>query len=293
MKTFTGMGVALITPFDDQLGVDVVSLRKLIDYVIAGGADYLVALGTTSENPTLEEAEKHRVMEVILEQNNGRLPVMVGLGGNHTEALVRTLRDFPFTSECQGILSVTPYYNKPTQQGLYMHYKKLADHAALPLFLYNVPGRTGVNMTADTVVRLSQECPGIAGIKEASGNFQQISDILEGKRADFMVISGDDGITQPLMSMGVEGVISVIGNLCPVQFSSMVHLMQAGKYEQAAAIHAQLSSLYKSLFAEGNPAGVKAGLYIKNVIAHNTLRLPLVSVSDSLFGEMERLCQSI
>lgn len=293
MSLFAGTGVALVTPFDKASGIDEGSLRKLIEYVIAGEVNYLVALGTTSEAATLSEAERCRVMEIILDQNQGRLPVMVGIGGNNTMEVAEKIRRFPFLKDCKAVLSVVPYYNKPSQEGMFRHFKVLSEASALPLFLYNVPGRTGVNLAAETVVRLSRECPNIIGIKEASGNFQQVTEIVKSMRTDFTVVSGDDGLTLPLLSIGVKGVISVLANVFPAEFSKMVRLAMAANYTEAARIHLKCSGLYKALFAEGNPAGVKAALHIKGIIAHNTLRLPLTSVSEQLYCQLKELCHSM
>lgn len=293
MNLFTGTGVALVTPFDEESRIDEASLRKLIEYVIAGEVNYLVALGTTSEAATLTDTERHRVMEIILDQNQGRLPIMAGIGGNNTMEVARNIKKFPFLKSCKAILSVTPYYNKPSQEGMYQHFKALSEESVLPLFLYNVPGRTGVNLSSGTVVRLSHDCTSIIGIKEASGNFQQVAEILKDMPSDFTVVSGDDGVTLPLMSIGVKGVISVLANVFPAEFSKMVRLASAGNFTDAARIHLRCTELYKALFAEGNPAGVKAALHAKGIIAHNTLRLPLTAVSDRLYKQIKDLCHSM
>ncbi len=293
MSLFTGTGVALVTPFNKESGIDEASLRKLIEYVIAGEANYLVALGTTSEAATLSETERYQVMELILEQNQGRLPVMVGIGGNNTREVVENIKRFPFLKFCKAILSVTPYYNKPSQEGMFRHFKTLSEESALPLFLYNVPGRTGVNLSSESVVRLSHECPNIIGIKEAGGNFQQVAEILKSMRSDFTVVSGDDGLTLPLISIGVKGVISVLANVFPAEFSKMVRLASLGNYTEAARIHLKCTGLYKALFAEGNPSGIKAALHAKGIIAHNVLRLPLTPVSERLYNELKDLCHSM
>ncbi|WP_251623246.1 4-hydroxy-tetrahydrodipicolinate synthase [Odoribacter lunatus] len=293
MSLFTGTGVALVTPFDRKFEVDEVSLRKLVEHVIVGGADYLVALGTTSEAATLTEAERCRVMEIVLEQNEGRLPVMVGIGGNNTSEVIKNVKNFPFLDSCKAILSVTPYYNKPSQEGMYRHFRDVSESSPLPLFLYNVPGRTGVNLSSETVVRLSHDCPNIEGIKEASGNFQQITEILCSMRSDFTVLSGDDGITLPLLVIGARGVISVLANVFPGEFSTMVHLAAAGYFRGANRIHLKYTALYKALFAEGNPAGIKAALHAQGIIAENVLRLPLVPVSEGLYGKLQTLCHSM
>lgn len=289
MKVFNGVGVALVTPFDEQQKVDKISLGQLIDAVTAGGVDYLVALGTTSEAATLSETERMEVLECILEKNAGRLPVMVGIGGNDTEEVVKKVRCFPYADRCDAVLCVTPYYNKPSQEGLYRHFRKVSENSALPLFLYNVPGRTGINMTAATTVRLSKDCPSILGIKEAGGNFAQISEILRYKREDFKVVSGDDGLTLPMLSVGAEGVISVIANVCSRQFSRMVHNALDGRYNEAAALHLQLADLFQALFAEGNPAGIKAALHARGIIRCNQLRLPLTPVSCELYDRLRNM----
>lgn len=289
MNTFGGTGVALVTPFDAQQKIDENSLERLVESVIEGGADYLVALGTTSEAATLSAEERERVLELILKKNAGRLPVMAGIGGNNTAEVLKQVRNFAYAKECQAILSVTPYYNKPSQEGLYRHYREISENSPLPVVLYNVPGRTGINMAAQTVIRLAQDCPNIVAVKEAGGNFTQVSEILKEKPADFTVISGDDGLTVPLMSIGVSGVISVIANAFPAEFSAMVRLAQSGRFGEAAAIHLQLSGLFHALFAEGNPAGIKTALYIRNRIACGSLRLPLTPVSSGLHETLRRL----
>lgn len=286
---FKGVGVALVTPFDENGKIDEVALGNLVDDVIVGGVDYLVALGTTSEAATMSEAERMEVLRLILEKNNKRVPVMVGIGGNNTAEVVKKLQEFPYAVACDAVLSVVPYYNKPSQEGMYQHFKAIGECSPLPVFLYNVPGRTATNLSASTVVRLSNDCPNIAGIKEASGNFAQISEILKFKRHDFTVVSGDDGITLPLMAIGVEGVISVIANACSRDFSTMVHLAQTGKFSEAAEIHLQLSELFQALFAEGNPAGIKAALHIKGIIRNNRLRLPLIPVTPALYDRLRLL----
>lgn len=293
MNIFAGTGVALVTPFMKNQEIDEASLRRLVDHVIEGKVDYLVALGTTSEAATMSEAERCRVMEVVLEQNAGRVPVMVGIGGNHTAEIVANIQEFPYLKDCQAILSVVPYYNKPSQEGIYRHFRAIAGHSELPVFLYNIPGRSGVNMTADTVIRLAQDCGNIRGVKEASGNFQQVTDILAGTDPDFAVVSGDDGITLPLMAMGVKGVISVLANLFPSGFSEMVRLASENRFEEARLLHLRYAALYKALFAEGNPAGIKAALQAKGIIGENILRLPLVPVSAGLYAELDKLCQSM
>lgn len=290
MKSFKGTGVALVTPFDQENRVDELSLRDLVDHVIRGGADFLTALGTTAEAATLSAAERARVVEVVTEQNAGRVPVMAGLGGNNTAEVLYELEHSPWLKKCDCILSITPYYNKPSQRGLYEHFKAIGESAPLPVFLYNVPGRTGINMTAETTARLSADCPNIIGVKEASGNFEQATDILGLKRPDFVALSGDDAIVLPLMSMGFEGVISVIANVYPEGCSALVNSVKNGDYATAREIHLRFAGLCKALFAEGNPAGIKAALHARGVIRHNSLRLPLTPVSGELY---QSICRQV
>jgi 4-hydroxy-tetrahydrodipicolinate synthase len=270
----TGMGVALITPFKSDESIDFDALARLVEYQIKNGTDYLVVLGTTAETPTLTEKEKEDVTRFVIQCAAKRIPIVLGVGGNNTKAVVETLKTTDF-SGIDAILSVTPYYNKPSQEGIYQHYAAIAKASPLPIVLYNVPGRTGVNMLAETTLRLAKEFNNICAIKEASGNFSQIDDIIKNKPADFMVISGDDGITFPLITLGAVGVISVIGNAFPSEFSRMVRLGLQGDYKSARLIHHHFNELIQLLFVEGNPAGVKSMLAVMGFI-DNTLRLPLV-----------------
>lgn len=268
------MGVALITPFKSDESVDFDALARLVEYQIKNGTDYLVVLGTTAETPTLTEQEKEDVTRFVIQCAAKRIPIVLGVGGNNTKAVVEKLKTTDF-SGVDAILSVTPYYNKPSQEGIYQHYAAIAKASPLPIVLYNVPGRTGVNMLAETTLRLAKEFSNICAIKEASGNFSQIDDIIKNKPADFMVISGDDGITFPLITLGAVGVISVIGNAFPSEFSRMVRLGLQGDYKSARLIHHHFNELIQLLFVEGNPAGVKSMLAVMGFI-DNTLRLPLV-----------------
>jgi 4-hydroxy-tetrahydrodipicolinate synthase len=270
----TGMGVALITPFKSDESIDFDALARLVEYQIKNGTDYLVVLGTTAETPTLTEKEKEDVTRFVIQCAAKRIPIVLGVGGNNTKAVVETLKTTDF-SGVDAILSVTPYYNKPSQEGIYQHYAAIAKASPLPIVLYNVPGRTGVNMLAETTLRLAKEFNNICAIKEASGNFSQIDDIIKNKPADFMVISGDDGITFPLITLGAVGVISVIGNAFPSEFSRMVRLGLQGDYKSARLIHHHFNELIQLLFVEGNPAGVKSMLAVMGFI-DNALRLPLV-----------------
>ena len=288
MKRFDGTGVALVTPFDEELQVDEISLRCLVEHVIEGGVDFLVALGTTAESATLSREEKARVVRIIAEANRGRLPVMAGIGGNNTSEVVREIEEADWLKDCQGILSITPFYNKPTQAGLYEHFKTIAGIAPLPLCLYNVPGRTGVNMKAETIARLSLECPDIFALKEASGDFAQATAILKQKRPDMLVFSGDDAIVLPLMSLGFDGVISVFANIMPQECSALVNHVKKGHWADARQLHLRLSDFCKLLFEEGNPAGIKAALYAAGVIRCNKVRLPLTPVSEILFEKIKK-----
>lgn len=268
------MGVALITPFKTDESIDFDALARVVEHLIKNGTDYIVVCGTTAETPTLTEDEKVEVTRFVINCVAGRLPIVLGVGGNNTKAVVEKLNHFEYNG-IDAILSVTPYYNKPSQEGLYQHYAAIAQASPLPVILYNVPGRTGVNMLASTTLRLANEFKSICAIKEASGNFSQIDDIIKNKPEDFMVISGDDGITFPLITLGAVGVISVIGNAFPREFSRMVRLALDGDYKNARTIHYRFTELIELLFVEGNPAGVKSMLAVMGFI-ENKLRLPLV-----------------
>ena len=284
---FKGLGVALITPFTKEGEVDFVSLRRVLDYQLSNGIDFIWLLGTTAETPTLSAEERKQVKDLVVEKVNGQVPILMGCGGNNTAAIVDQIKTGDFEG-IQGILSVCPYYNKPSQEGLYQHFKAIAAAAEtrnLSVVLYNVPGRVGVNMTAETTLRLARECENIVAIKEASGNFTQIDDIIKNKPANFDVISGDDGITFPLITLGAVGVISVIGNALPKEFSRMVRLALNGDYSNALTIHHKFTELFKLLFVDGNPAGVKAMLNSMGLI-ENELRLPLV---PSRISTMEKI----
>lgn len=271
---FTGLGIALLTPFNEDESVDYTALGRLLDYQLQNGIDYLVVLGTTAETPTLSESEKKSIIQFVQNKVKGSVPIVLGLGGNCTKAVVDKLKNDDFTG-IDAILSVVPYYNKPSQEGMYQHYKAIAEASPVPVIMYNVPGRTGVNMQVDTTIRLAREFDNIIAIKEASGNMDQINDIIKKKPKDFMVISGDDGITYPLITMGAQGVISVIGNAFPKEFGRMVRLSLQGDYESARMIHQKFTDLFDLLFVDGNPAGAKCMLSLMGYI-NNKLRLPLV-----------------
>ena len=286
-----GMGVALITPFKDDESIDFDALSKLIEYQIQNGIDYLVVLGTTAETPTLTEQEKNEVLSFVVERVKGRVPIVLGLGGNNTRGIVDRLKTETFHG-VDAILSVVPYYNKPSQEGIYQHYKAIASATKLPVILYNVPGRTGVNMTAETTLRLAREFDNIVAIKEASGNITQMDDIIKNKPKDFMVISGDDGITFPLITLGAVGVISVIGNAFPREFSRMVRLALQGDYTNALLIHHKFTELFELLFVDGNPTGVKSILSSMGYI-QNRLRLPLVPTRITTYEKIRVVLQKL
>lgn len=268
------MGVALITPFKEDESVDYEALGRLVDYQVQNGTDYLVVLGTTAETPTLTEEEKRNIIDLVINHVRGRIPIVLGVGGNCTRNVVEQLKQGDFKG-IDAILSVVPYYNKPSQEGIYQHYKAIASATKLPIILYNVPGRTGVNMTAETTLRIAREFENVVAVKEASGNITQMDDIIKNKPARFNVISGDDGITFPLVTLGAIGVISVIGNAFPREFSRMVRLALAGDYDSARTIHHSFTELFSLLFVDGNPAGAKSMLSMMGFI-ENKLRLPLV-----------------
>jgi 4-hydroxy-tetrahydrodipicolinate synthase len=279
-----GMGVALITPFRPDDTIDYPALTRLIDHQLQGGTDYLVALGTTAETPTLTTDEKRRIVHHIVTQVRGRIPIVLGIGGNSTYAVAEQLRNEDLHG-IDAILSVTPYYNKPSQEGLYQHYRTIAQATPLPLILYNVPGRTGVNMAATTTLRIARDCPNVIAVKEASGNIVQMDDIIKNKPDTFHVISGDDAITFPLVTLGAIGVISVIGNAFPREFSRMVRLALEGDYAGARSIHHTFTELFNLLFVDGNPAGVKCLLSAMGMI-ENKLRLPLVPTPLDTFEKI-------
>ena len=286
-----GMGVALITPFHEDGTIDFPALARLVEYQIQNGIDYLVVLGTTAETPTLTEEEKAEVRAFVIEKVAGRVPIVLGMGGNNTRAIVEVLKTGRFDG-VDAILSVVPYYNKPSQEGIYQHYKAIASATKLPVILYNVPGRTGVNMTAETTLRLARDFDNIVAIKEASGNITQMDDIIKNKPADFMVISGDDGITFPLITLGAVGVISVIGNAFPREFSRMVRLALNGDYASALTIHHRFTELFSLLFVDGNPAGVKCLLHAMGYI-ENQLRLPLVPTRITTYEKIRDVLQKL
>ncbi len=285
------MGVALVTPFKADKSIDFEALGRIVEYQIQNGVDYLVVLGTTSENPTLEPDERCAVKQFVAERVAGRVPLVLGCGGNNTAAVVREIQTID-PKVFSAVLSVVPYYNKPSQEGLYQHYAAVAKASPLPVILYNVPGRTGVNMTPETILRLAADFTNIVGIKEASGNMVQIDEIIKHKRPDFMVISGDDAVTFPLITLGAVGVISVIGNAFPREFSRMVRLALEGDYASARTIHHRFNDLFGLLFVDGNPAGVKCVLHAMG-FCENELRLPLVPTRITTFEKIRRVLDTL
>lgn len=287
MNQLKGLGVAMVTPFKKDGALDIPALKRLTDHLVEGGADYLVVMGTTGETPTLDKEDKKVILETVIATAAGRKPIVLGLGGNNTMDLCNQLSRQD-TAGLTAILSVSPYYTKPTQNGLFEHYKALSEHSKLPIILYNVPGRTGSNLLPDTVMRIAFDCRNVIGVKEASGNMDQIMEIIKEKPKHFMVISGDDSITLPLMAAGADGVISVVGNAFPNEFSQMIQHALKNEYAEARTIHYRLLELIKLLFVEGNPAGIKEVLSHLD-ICDNYLRLPLSPVSQLISERMRRV----
>ena len=277
-QRFRGLGVALVTPFRSNGQIDYAGLEKLIDHQIAGGVDYVVSMGTTGESVTLTKAEKKELLAQTIGFVRNRVPVVLGVGGNNTAEVVESLNSFDMDG-VDAILSVSPYYNKPTQEGIYQHYKAIAQVALRPIILYNVPGRTGSNMTAETTLRLAKDFKNIIAIKEASANLDQMGRILKHKPKDFMLISGDDALTLPIIALGGEGVISVVGNALPYEFSLLVHAALKGDLATARREHLRLIEVIDLLFVEGNPGGIKETLKILGICG-STMRLPLVNISE-------------
>ncbi|MDD2601546.1 MAG: 4-hydroxy-tetrahydrodipicolinate synthase [Prevotella sp.] len=288
---FKGLGTALVTPFTLEGEVDYKALKKLVDYQLDNGADFLVILATTAETPCLTKEEKDKITTLVKEVVRGRIPIVKYCGGNNTAAVIEEMKNTDW-SGIDGILSVCPYYNKPSQEGLYQHFKAIAAVSPLPIILYNVPGRTGVNMKASTTVRLAKDCPNIVATKEASGNLEQVDEIIKNKPDRFDVISGDDSLTFSMVASGAAGVISVIGNALPKQFSRMIRLEFKGEYEPARKIHHAFTELYSLLFVDGNPAGVKALLNDMGMI-ENVLRLPLVPTKIETKQKMAEILKQL
>lgn len=281
---FQGTGVALVTPFLNNGEIDTESLKQITRYTLEHGVGFLVVLGTTGESAVLTQAEKTTVLQTILQVNDGMKPVVLGIGGNDTRKVVNTIKSQDLTG-IQGILSVTPYYNKPDQSGLFRHFMEVASAADLPVIIYNVPGRTGSNISSETALKLAFKAPNIVAIKEAGGNLDQITDLIHNKPEDFLILSGDDALTLPMMALGADGVISVVANVLPGEMSQMVNLAASGDYQGARKLHYHLIQLIRMLFEEGNPAGVKAALHTMG-LCNNVLRLPLTPVSKLLYDRI-------
>lgn len=285
IMNLTGTGVAIVTPFKKDLSVDFNSLGKVIDHIISGGVNYIVTLGTTGETPVLSKEEKKDIIQFTVNHVNVRVPIVVGVGGNDTASVVKDLKELPLENAV-AILSAAPYYNKPSQEGLYQHYKMIAEYSPKPVILYNVPGRTGRNMEPSTTLRLAREVGNIIGIKEAGNSIVQCMEILKERPEGFLVLSGDDDLIFPQMACGMDGVISVAANAYPKLFSDMIRLCQQQDFKSAKPINDKLMNAYRLMFAENNPAGVKAFLYEMNLI-ENELRLPLVPLSQKYHQEVK------
>ncbi|MBP1538832.1 MAG: 4-hydroxy-tetrahydrodipicolinate synthase [Prevotella sp.] len=288
---FRGLGIALVTPFTSSGEIDYPALGNLVEYQLANGADFFCILATTGETPCLSSEEKVAIKQFVVEKVAGRVPILMGCGGNNTAALIEEIRDADF-SGIDGILSVCPYYNKPSQEGLYRHFMKVAEVSPLPVVLYNVPGRTGVNLKAETTVRLATDAANIVAIKEASGNLEQVDQIIKNKPSGFDVLSGDDALTFSMVASGAAGAISVIGNALPKEVSRMIRLEFSGEYEPARRIHHMFTELYSLLFVDGNPAGVKALLSEMGLI-ENELRLPLVPTRIATMQQMADILRKV
>jgi len=290
-KSFTGTGVAIVTPFRNDSSIDFKSLEKLLEHLISGGVDYVVVLGTTGESVTLSKDEKKAVINFVTDTIDKRIPVVVGVGGNNTQEILSTINATDFDN-IDAILSVSPYYNKPSQSGIYLHFKAIAGASPVPVILYNVPGRTGSNITAETTLKMANEIKNIVAIKEASGNFAQIMEIIKQKPKNFQVISGDDGITLPMIALGASGVISVVANAFPREFSAMVAHALKGEFAKATVLHYKLLDIINALFEEGSPSGVKAVLEILK-ISRNNVRLPLAPVSEKHYAKLDGLVKKM
>jgi len=289
---FSGTGVAIVTPFLSDGSIDFNSLTNLVEFHINNGINYLVVMGTTGESATLNKNEKKTVIDHIIKVNNKRVPLVIGIGGNNTNEVVEGIKNFHAFDEIAGILSVAPYYNKPSQEGLYLHYKLIAEASPVPVILYNVPGRSSINISAETTLRLANDFKNIVAVKEASGDMEQIMEIINNKPTDFAVISGDDALTFPMICLGAEGVISVVANAFPKEFSDMVNAALDSEIAKAKTLHFKLFEINQNLFTEGNPAGIKAVLHINKLIENN-FRLPMIKVSDKHYSKLENLVNNM
>lgn len=289
-KELKGTGVAIVTPFLRSGKIDFKSLENLVEHIIVNKVEFIVGLGTTSEAVTLSALEKFQLMKSVIETTAGRVPVVMGIGGNNTQAVVNEINETDFTN-ISAILSVAPYYNKPNQRGLYEHFSAIAKACPVPIILYNVPGRTSSNISAKTVLQLANEHWNVVAVKEASGDLDQIAEIIKNKPDDFLVLSGDDALTLPMMALGADGVISVVANAFPAAFSAMVRLLEKNKFEEARAIHYSLIDIIEQLFADGNPAGIKAAMSILGG-CKNYLRLPMVPASKEVYKNLSLLIEN-
>lgn len=285
---FIGTGVAIVTPFNRDRTLDKKGLVKLVNHIIKGGVEYVVVLGTTGESVTLTKEEKQTVLSCVVETVDKRVPIVLGVGGNNTQEVINSLHRYSDFKNADAVLSVSPYYNKPSQQGIYEHYKAVATASPVPVILYNVPGRTGSNISVETTLRLAKDIKNIIGIKEASGNMEQVMKIIKNRPKGFLVISGDDSLTLPMIACGADGVISVVANAFPKDFSEMTRLILAGNPKKAQALHYKLLDITEQLFADGNPGGVKEALEILN-ICKNQVRLPLVNVNSETQKKLKEL----
>lgn len=287
---FKGTGVAIVTPFNKDGSIDYKSLNKLVDFIIKGGVEYIVVLGTTGESVTLSKEEKQSVVTHVIENVNKRVPIVLGLGGNNTQEILSAFKKSSDFNNIDAILSVSPYYNKPNQRGIYQHYKAIAEASPLPIILYNVPGRTSSNVTADTTIKLATDFKNIIAVKEASGNLEQCMKIVKHRPKDFLVISGDDMLTLPMIAAGADGVISVVANAFPKDFSEMTRQILAGNVKDAQKLHYKLTDIIEQLFADGNPAGIKAVLEMMKICSP-TVRLPLVNVNKATQNALKEMVE--
>lgn len=287
---FKGTGVAIVTPFNKDGSIDYKSLNKLVDFIIKGGVEYVVVLGTTGESVTLSKEEKQSVVTHVIENVNKRVPIVLGLGGNNTQEILSAFKKSSDFNNIDAILSVSPYYNKPNQRGIYQHYKAIAEASPLPIILYNVPGRTASNVTADTTIKLATDFKNIIAVKEASGNLEQCMKIVKHRPKDFLVISGDDMLTLPMIAAGADGVISVVANAFPKDFSEMTRQILAGNVKDAQKLHYKLTDIIEQLFADGNPAGIKAVLEMMKICSP-TVRLPLVNVNKATHNALKEMVE--
>jgi 4-hydroxy-tetrahydrodipicolinate synthase len=291
MKRFKGTGVAIVTPFKNDSSIDFNAFGRVINHVIKGGINYIVAMGTTGEASTLTRDEKQALISYVVEAIDNRVPLVVGIGGNNTQEVITSIREYDLTG-ADSILSVAPYYNKPGQRGIFQHFKAIATFSPLPIIIYNVPGRTSSNISAETCLELAHECENIIGIKEASGDIVQIMKIIKGKPENFIVLSGDDMMTIPIIAAGGAGVISVLANAFPVECCELVNQALKNNFKAAREIQFRFMETIELMFADGNPAGVKAFLNVMN-LCQNTLRLPLVPVSKTIFSRIQKTAEEL